>query len=64
MMKMELGGHAGKFLLRVDQIKKLERLDRSVVSKDDDTVIFSGLASKYDAEVRMLETSSDWPPRD
>ena len=63
--KMELGEHPRKFLLRIDQmVKELERVDRPVDSKDVDIVILSGLTSQYDAEVRMLESSSDWPTRD
>ena len=54
-MKMELGEHPRKFLLRVDQMaKELERVDRPVDSKDIDIVILSGLTPQYDAEVRML----------
>ena len=48
----------------VDQmVKELERVDRPVDSKDVDIVILSGLTPQYDAEVRMLESSSDWPAR-
>ena len=62
MMKMELGQHPQKFLLRVDQmVKDLERVDRPVDPKDIDVVILSGLALQYDAEVHILESSSDWP---
>ena len=62
MMKMELGEHPRKFLLRVDQIvKELDRVDRPVDPDDIDIVILSGLTPQYDAEVRMLESSSDWP---
>ena len=65
MMKMELGEHPRKFLLRVDQkVKELERVDRLVDPKDTDIVILSGLTPQYDAEVRMLESSSDWPTRE
>ena len=64
-MKMELGEHPRKFLLRVDQmVKELERVERPVDPKDVDIVILSGLTSQYDAEVRMLESSSDWPTRE
>ena len=65
MMKMELGKHPQKFLLCVDQImKELELVDRPVDLKDIDIVILSGLTPQYDAEVRMLESSSDWPTRE
>ena len=65
MMKMELGEHPRKFLLRVDQMAKdLERVDRPVDSKDIDMVILSGLTPQYDAKVRMLESSPDWPTRE
>ena len=65
MMKMELGEHSRKFLLCVDQImKELERVDRPVDPKDIDIVILSGLTPQYDAEVRMLESSSDWSTRE
>ena len=61
MMKMELGEHPRKSLLRVNQIvKELERVDRPVDPKNIDIVILSGLTPQYDAEVRMLESSSDW----
>ena len=64
MTKMELGQHPRKFL-RVDQmVKELERVDRPVDPKRIDVVILSGLTSQYDAEVRMLESSSDWPTRE
>ena len=59
-MKMELGEHPRKYLLRVEKIvKELERVERPVDPKDADIVILSGLASQYDAEARMLESSSD-----
>jgi len=62
---MELGEHPRKFLLRVDQmVKELERVDRPVDAKDVDIVTLSGLTSQHDAEVRMLESSSDWPTRE
>ena len=65
MMKMELGEHSRKFLLRVDQIVKgLERVDRPVDPKGIGIVILSGRTPQYDAEVRMLESSSDWPTRE
>ena len=65
MMKMELGEHPRKFLLCVDQmVKELERVDRPVDPKDNDIVILSGLTPQYDAEGRMLESSSDWPTRE
>lgn len=60
--KIGLGEHSGKFLLRVDRmVKVLERVDRYVDPKDVDVDILSGLAGKYDAEVRVLERSSDPP---
>ena len=65
MMKMELGGHPRKSLLRVDQIvKELERVNRLVDPKNIDAVIPSGLTPQYDAEIRMLESSSDWSTRE
>ena len=45
-------------------MKDLERVDRPVDPKDIDIVILSGLTPQYDAEVRMLESSSDWPTRE
>ena len=63
-MKMELEEYPRKFLLRVDQmVKELERVDRPVDPKDIDIVILSGLTPQNDAEVCMLESSSDWPTR-
>ena len=60
--KMELGEHPRRFLLCVDQmVKELERVDRPVDPKDIDIVILSGRTPQYDAEVRILESSSDWP---
>ena len=57
-----MGEHPRKFLLRVDQmIKDLERVGRPVDPKDIDIVILSGLTPQNDAEVRMLESSSNWP---
>ena len=58
--KVEVGEHPRKFLLRVDQMMKdLERVGRPVDPKDIDIVILSGLTPQYDAEDRMLESSSD-----
>ena len=60
MMKMELGEHPRKFLLRVGQmLKELERVDQPEDPKDIDIVLPIGLTSQYDAEVRTLERSSD-----
>ena len=39
-------------------------MDRPVDTKDIDIVILSGLTPQYDAEVRMLGSSSDWPTRE
>ena len=39
-------------------------MDRPVDPKNIDIVILSGLTPQYDAEVRMLESSSDWPTRE
>ena len=65
MMKMELGEYPRKFLLHMDQmVKELERVDRPVDPKDIDIVIPSGLTPQYDAAVRTLESSSDWPTRE
>ena len=65
MMKIELREHPRKFLLRVDQmVKDTERVNRPVDPKDIDVVILSGLTSQYDPEVRMRESSSDWPTRE
>ena len=44
--------------------KELERVDRAVDSKGIDIVILSGRTTQYDAEVRMLKSSSDWPTRE
>ena len=44
-------------------MKDLERVGRPVDPKDIDIVILSGL-TQNDAEVRMLASSSDWPPRE
>ena len=64
MTKRELGEHPRKFLLRVDQTaKELERIDRLVDPKDIDIVLLSELTPQHDAEVCMLESSSDWPTR-
>ena len=42
-------------------VKELERVGRPVDSKIVNIIIRSGLTNQYDAEVRMLEGSSDWP---
>lgn len=61
-MKMDPGEYPRKFLLLADRtMKELERVCRLVDLKDVDIIIFSGLRSEYDAEVQMLESSSDWP---
>ena len=65
MMKMKLGEHPQKFPFRVDQmVRELGRVDRPVDPKDIAIVILSGLTPQYDAEARMLESSSDWPTRE
>ena len=65
MVKMELGEHPREFLLRADQmVKELERIHRPIDPKDIDIVILSGLTPQYDAELCMLESSSDWPTRE
>ena len=57
--KVEGGEHPRKFLLPVDQMMKdSEQVGRPVDPKDIDIVILSGL-TQNDAEVRMLESSSD-----
>ena len=45
-------------------LKELERVDRPVDPKDIDIIILNGLTPQYDAEARMLESSSDWPTRE
>ena len=45
-------------------IEKLERVERQVDPKDVDIVTLSDLAPLHDAEVRMLESSSDWRSRE
>ena len=45
-------------------MKDLERVGRPVDPKNIDIVILSGLTPQNDAEVRMLESSSDWPTRE
>ena len=40
-------------------MNELEQVDRPVDPNNIDIVILSGLTSQYDAEVRMLESSSD-----
>ena len=45
-------------------VKELERVDRTVDPKDIDVAILSELTPQYDAEVRMLESLSDWPMRE
>ena len=45
-------------------MKDLERVGRPIGPKDIDIVILSGLTPEHDAEVRMLESSSDWPTRE
>ena len=65
MIKIELAEHPRKFLLRVDpMVKEVERVDRLVDPKDINVVILSGLTPQYDAEVGMLESSSDWPTQE
>ena len=61
-MKMELGEHPRQFFLRVDRlVKEMERVGRPTLEKDIDIVLLTGLSSQYDAEVRMLESSAEWP---
>ena len=63
-MKMELGEHPRQFFLRVDRlVKEMERVGRPTLEKDIDIVLLTGLSSQYDAEVRMLESSAEWPDR-
>ena len=61
-VKMELGEHPRHFFLRMDRlVKERERVGRPPLEKDIDIVLLTGLSSQYDAEVRMLESSADWP---
>ena len=65
MMKRGLGDHSRKFLLCVDQmVKEVERVGRPMDQKDIGIVILSVLTPQYDAEVRLLESSSDWSTRE
>ena len=45
-------------------MSELERVERPMDPNDDEIVILSGITSQYDAEVWMLESSSDWPSRE
>ena len=45
-------------------VKGLERVDRPVDPNAIDIVILSGLTPQYNAEVRMLESSPNWPTRE
>ena len=45
-------------------MKELERVDWLVYPKYIDVIILSGLTPQYDAQVCMLESSSDWPTRE
>ena len=63
-LKMELGEHPTQFFLRMDRlVKDMERVGRPTLEKDTDIVLLSALSSQYDAEVRILESSADWPDR-
>lgn len=42
-------------------VKGPENVERTMDVKDVGIMILSGLTSHYGAEVRMLESSSDWP---
>ena len=44
-------------------VKGMERVGRPTLEKDIDIVLLTGLSSQYDAEVRMLESSAEWPDR-
>ena len=41
----------------------MDRVGRPTLEKDIDIIVLTGLSSQYDAEVRMLESSADWPDR-
>ena len=45
-------------------VNELERVERPLDPKDVDMVILNVLTSQYDAEVGILESSSDWPTRE
>ena len=63
-MKMELGEHPRQFFLRVGRlVKEMERAGRPTLEKDIDIGLLTGLSSQYDAEVRTLESSAEWPDR-
>ena len=63
-MKMELGEHPRQFFLRVDRlVNEMERVGRPSLEKDIDIVLLIGLSNQYDAEVRMLKNSAEWPDR-
>lgn len=61
IVKMKLGEHPRKCLLRVDQnmVKELDREECPMDPKDVDIVILSDFAPQYDAVVRMQESPSD-----
>ena len=65
---MELGEHPRKLLLLCGSNgggTNIEQVDRLVDPKGIGIVILSGLTPpQYDAEARMLESSSDWPTRE
>ena len=44
-------------------VKEMDRVGRPTLGKDIDIVLLTGLSSQYDAEVRMVESSADWPDR-
>ena len=63
-MKMDPGEHPRQFFLRVDRlVKEMERVGRPTLEKDIDIILLTGLSSQYDAEVRMLESFTEWPDR-
>ena len=63
-MKMDPDGHPRQFCLRVDRlVQEMERVGRPTLEKDIDIILLTGLSSQYDAEVRMLESSTEWPDR-
>ena len=61
-MKMELGEHPRKFVMRVDT--KLRRLGMNIEDTFASVVILNGVGKEYDTEVRMLENCGEpCPPR-
>ena len=61
---MELGAHPRQFFLRMGRlVKEIKSVGRPMLEEDINIVLLTELSGQYHAEVRILDSSADWPDR-